>query len=437
MARIRMRYILWGQHECYDAWLQEVQTKFRSMPSVKKLAEEIKEMRRRKKAAEGGIDLEIYRNYKYLQQQRWLNYYEDKLVKQLESVVQKAGSEEGCLTVVVLPEALIRDYELEERKKERKYNYVNPLYEKTVFNFLGPSMRSAEEVNRVISEEDGNKTILQFTAEHQEVIVFAGTVWWKQWKAGYPNGVLFNSAPVFYRGRCCLVWDKQFLAEVDGLMGENLMEQWIRYRIDAMPMTRPVMRPQNYPDNVEEMDTALRKYYSDAGWQKLGILSSLSACYNPAGTPLLAITWHTGVHLIFGIDICKDAVSILIDRRNETMIIDIDGFVEDRGDKIWEDLGRRPVSEWFAEHSAPIAVVGVDGCCSLIGNRENTVDINVIVANDLRTVDSKAKYYVCKSDMRDSEFRRATWLRGVEEEPLTVSESFFWISDVFEFDAEK
>lgn len=143
MARIRMRYILWGQHECYDAWLQEVQTKFRSMPSVKKLAEEIKEMRRRKKAAEGGIDLEIYRNYKYLQQQRWLNYYEDKLVKQLESVVQKAGSEEGCLTVVVLPEALIRDYELEERKKERKYNYVNPLYEKTVFNFLGPSMRSA------------------------------------------------------------------------------------------------------------------------------------------------------------------------------------------------------------------------------------------------------------------------------------------------------
>lgn len=39
--------------------------------------------------------------------------------------------------------------------------------------------------------------------------------------------------------------------------------------------------------------------------------------------------------------------------------------------------------------------------------------------------------------MRDSEFRRATWLRGVEEEPLTVSESFFWISDVFEFDAEK
>lgn len=437
MARIKIQYILWGQHERYDAWLQGVRTNFLSIPGVIMLAKEIAEMRRQKKAAEGGIDLEIYRNYKYLLQQRWLNYYEDKLVEQLESVVEKAGKEEDCLTVIAMPEALFRDYEVEDGERKRDYNYVNPLYEKTVYNFLGPSMRSTAEWDRIISEEDGNKTIRQFTAEHPEVIVFAGTVWWKQWKAGYPKGIIFNSAPVFYRGRCCLVWDKQFLSEVDGLKGDNLMEQWIKYRIDYMPMTAPVMRPQNYPDNVEEMDTVLRKYYSSGGWQKLGILSSLTACYNPAGTPLLAITWRTGIHLIFGIDICKDAVSILKDRRDGSMIIDIDKFVEERGEKVWEELERQPVSEWFAEHTAPVAVVGTDGCYSLISNRESAADINVIVANDLRGVDSKANYHVCKSDVRDSQLNRATWLRGQEDlEPLTAAENFFWISEIIEIDKE-
>lgn len=437
MARIRMRYILWGQHERYDVWLQGVQTNFCSIPSVARLAGEIAAMRRQKRAAEGGIDLEIYRNYKYLLQQRWLNYYEDKLVEQLENVLLEAGTEEDCLMVIAMPEALIRDYEMGDEEKKRDSDYVNPLYEKTVRNFLGPSMRSTAEPDRIISEEDGNKTIRQFTAEHPEVIVFAGTVWWKQWKAGYPKGIIFNSAPVFYRGRCCLVWDKQFLSEVDGLKGDNLMEQWIKYRIDFMPMTAPVMSPRNYPDNIEEMDTELRKYYSAAGWQKLGILSSLTAYYNPAGTPLLAVTWRPGIQLIFGIDICKDAVSILRDRRDGSMIIDIDRFVEERGEKVWEDLERQPVSEWFAEHTAPVAVVGTDGCYSLISNRESAADINVIVANDLGGVDSKANYHVCKSDLRDSKLTRATWLKGQESlEMLTEAENFFWISDIIEIDKE-
>lgn len=434
MANIKIQYILWGRHERYDAWLQGVQENFSSIPSVIELSEEIAELRRQKKAKDGEINLEIYRYYKYLLQQRWLNYYEDKLVEQLEDVVGKAGTNEDCLTVIVMPESLIRDYEVKEGEKQRDDNYVNPLYEKTVYNFLGPSIRSDAEPDRYISEEDGNKTIRQFTAEHPEVIVFAGTVWWKQWKAGYPKGVIFNSAPVFYQGRCCLVWDKQFLSEVDGLKGENLMEQWIKYRIDYMPMTAPVMRPRNYPDNVENLDTELRKYYSAKGWEKLGILSSLSACYNPAGTPFLALTWQTGIQLIFGIDICKDAVSVLKDKKYGTMIIDIDEFLNNGRNTVLQDLERKPVSEWFADYTAPIAVRGMDGSWSIVNNLESAIDINVIVANDLGGVDSRANH-VCKSDMKDSDLAHATWLIK-DKNPLVLADAgnFFWISEIIEID---
>ena len=119
------------------------------------------------------------------------------------------------------------------------------------------------------------------------------------------------------------------------------------------------------------------------------------------------------------------------------MLIDIEKFVEERGEKAGEDLKRQPVSEWFAEHTAPIAAVGTDGCYSLISNRGSAADINVIMANDLGGVDSNANYHVCKSDMRDSWLNRAAWLRGKEKQkPLTAAENFFWISEIIEIEKE-
>ncbi len=135
-------------------------------------------MRDQKRTVEQGVNLKLYRHYKCELQQRWMNYYEDKLVDELEGAMKQVDP--NRLAVIVLPEAMICDYVTEDEAKEnglRARGYVNPLYEETVRKILGPSVSGGAAAARIISDEDGNKTLLKFTADHGQALLFAGTVW--------------------------------------------------------------------------------------------------------------------------------------------------------------------------------------------------------------------------------------------------------------------
>lgn len=178
MANVEMQYILWGQKEVYKRWLETVKLNFRALESVRELERRVADLRDQKRTVEQGVDLKLYRHYKCELQQRWMNYYEDKLVDELEGAMKQVDP--NRLAVIVLPEAMICDYVTEDEAKEnglRARGYVNPLYEETVRKILGPSVSGGAAAARIISDEDGNKTLLKFTADHGQALLFAGTVW--------------------------------------------------------------------------------------------------------------------------------------------------------------------------------------------------------------------------------------------------------------------
>lgn len=424
MANVEMQYILWGQKAVYEEWLGEVKSGFRALESVRELEGQVAELREKKRVSGQRIDMDCYRRLKYQLQQRWMNYYEDKLVVKLEEAMREAASD--CLVVIVLPEAVLCDYVTEsetEQHELRGSRYVNPLYEETVRKFLGPSPYGGQVAERIISEEDGNKTILQFTGMHRQVLLFAGTIWWKQWKTGYPAGVIFNSAPAFYQGKCCFVWDKQYISSIDGLSGNKLKEQWIKYRTDAMPMTGLVALPMPYPENIDQLDTMLDRYYASPNWLNLGILSSLTAHYNPAGTPLLEYVCQTGERLLFGLDICKDNSGFICENSTGNIIFD------------WNetknfDCAQLSLADFFAKKASPVNVLMSDGHCSISTGEERKIDISIIVANDLRGAFSHFRYHLCKADACDRGKAKSVLITK-REEPLTaIDRNFFLISAV-------
>lgn len=424
MANVEMQYIIWGQKEVYYSWLREVKSNFRALESIRGLEGQVAEFRERKRMSGQRIDMDFYRRLKYQLQQRWMNYYEDKLVDKLEEAMREAAP--NCLVVIALPEAVLCDYVTEceaELHGSRESGYVNPLYEETVRKFLGPSVYGGEAAERIISAEDGNKTLLQFTEAHGQVLLFAGTIWWKQWIGGYPKGVIFNSAPVFYQGKCCFMWDKQYISNLDGISRSKLKEQWCEYRINAMPMTGPVALPIPYPNNINELDAELDRYYASENWQNLGILSSLTARYNPAGTPLLEFVCQTGDRLLFGIDICKDNSGFIWDNSTGNIIVDLNGA---------ENLDCYPLSlaEYFAKKASPVNVVMSDGRYSISTGEARKIDISIILANDLRGTYSSPKYHICKADACGQRAAKSCLITSQEEPLRGLDQNFFLVSNV-------
>jgi hypothetical protein len=427
MANVEMQYILWGQKEVYKRWMETVKLNFRALESVRELERRVADLRDQKRTVEQGVDLKLYRHYKCELQQRWMNYYEDKLVDELEGAMKQVDP--NRLAVIVLPEAMICDYVTEDEAKEnglRARGYVNPLYEETVRKILGPSVSGGAAAARIISDEDGNKTLLKFTADHGQALLFAGTVWWKQWNENYPKGIIFNSAPVFYQGRCCFMWDKQFASEVDGLKGINLTEQWIKYRINEMPVASPSAEPVQYPANLEGMDTALYRFLGADVWRKRGILSSLTADYNLAGTPLLEIECQTGERLLFGVDICRDNIVLFLEKDSKKLITDLYDFI----DRYGEAYCQISTAEYFARSAASVNLIRADGSCSVTTGEERKIDISVVIANYLTYITNQARYHACKADACDYGKSVSVLFTKEEEELTPLHDHFFLLSDV-------
>lgn len=308
MGRINITYIILDTVQ-YHNWEISIRAHFEARDDIISMNKNIAETKGRLLKINEADDLEIsaaYRNLKIRRQLKWLNFYENELVKILESGLNDARRHHSSeLYIAVMPEVLIRDDDYESK---HPYNhYVNPLYEEVVEIFLGAEKtRKRDGSVERYNTEKGARTLLSFTQSNQDVIVFAGTIWWKQLHRDYPKGILFNSAPVFFNAKCCFLWDKQYLSSSDGVPSGNLLDQWIKYRVDYMPMTQPIMGPASYPEDIRSMEECIQNYYDSVDWPEIGIISNLTKQFNPYANPLLAITLPNGERLVFGIDICMD-----------------------------------------------------------------------------------------------------------------------------------
>lgn len=427
MANIKMQYILWGKKSVYDSWLAGVKEEFRTLGGINDLKAQVIELKKRKMQKQA-IAMDDYRVLKGYLQQRWMEHFEGKLVDELEEVINRPEVvKENCLIVIVLPEAMISDYEIENEQnesgdtKKRTELYVNPLYEETVRKFLGKSYLDIDAQENTSQGGGASKTLLQFTKDHPQVLLFAGTVWWKQWKEGYPKGVIFNSAPVFYKGRCCLLWDKQYISEMDGLSEDNLKNQWIAYRINEMRIAEAGV------DAIYKMDPLLDRYYAA---NKEGILSSLTRGYNMAHTPLLEFVCPSGESLVFGIDICKDNSCIDVDRSKNEIVLE-------------RRIAPEPCSlaEYLGKKAAPVNVLKADGSYSVSTGREREIDISVIMANWLCDIYSSPKYHICKADALDEGATMSSLTvmqsgRAVTQSLTAWDDKFFLLSNVVSTEQE-
>lgn len=113
---------------------------------------------------------------------------------------KRKGDEGDILYLVVFPEGTFSDVERPEKiseKKEINQYYLNPLY--------------MENVEYIIKD---NPTFRELSGV--DVMICPGSFWWKIKDVDISKEKLFNSAPLFYQGKCIFMWDKQILSAVDG-----------------------------------------------------------------------------------------------------------------------------------------------------------------------------------------------------------------------------
>lgn len=316
MEKIKVKFVLLSQLETgYRSWYSDVTARFEARADTAARAAQISQLRRSKDSERTDVSLIAYRDAKSELQESWFDFYENELVLITEKAVSSARRPDVDLYIVVMPEFQIHDYEPNVLKKVRINHYSNPLYEDTLRSFIDiPLLRTKRKRERQ-SGGIPTKTFINFTKENQDIVVFAGSVWWKQWKAEYPKGLIFNSAVVFYQGACCFMWDKQNLSSIDGLdtVHNNAYSQWFVGRYE-------MMRAEHFP--VETIvipnpmtDSEMKKFGNDmyeATEQYLiknhrGILSDLTKQFNPLCTSVMAIE-ITGKGIVqFSLDICLDA----------------------------------------------------------------------------------------------------------------------------------
>lgn len=413
MGKVKTTYIILNTFE-YSKWETEIRAEFEADKDViilNQIIEETKKHLLKPTEDEDSLDAKPYRNLKIRRQMLWLNFYENELVKKLEEAFLDVTKHHVAdLYIVVMPEVLIRDDNYED--KHPYSHYVNPLYEDVVKAFLGSddTLKKDGSVERLTTNEE-SRTLIDFTQANPNVIIFAGTIWWKRWHRDYPKGILFNSAPVFYNGKCGFLWDKQYLSAADGVPGDKLLEQWIKYRIDFMPMLQPSAAAQPYPADIREMENWIQNYYDSDQWCGIGLISNLTKKFNPYANPLMAVTLPNQEELVFGIDICMD-----------------DYYREDKS-----------LSQHFMEYNVPIRIINAQRYGEpLMSQQIEKPDIQIIVANSFgRHRNYFSRSIVCLCDLELSSNSTVLTLNPFNQSfnsgSLTNYQNhFFMISDPIE-----
>lgn len=185
--------------------------------------------------------MELLRCVKQVRQIRWLAWFENFLYLLL--TVATATVSPHYKYIVLFPEFFFVDiYDNPVPPKTKVTGYVKPFYEDVARYFTG--LHTESPVHKFIEESLHQSRLADLTALYPNMIIFAGTMVWKTKtkRVVYTNGqevitqkkrnfkkvetdTFFNTAVVFSQGRCCYLWDKQFISKVDGQGGVKVIHR--------------------------------------------------------------------------------------------------------------------------------------------------------------------------------------------------------------------
>lgn len=163
----------------------------------------------------------IYKCIKEMRQEYWLAWLEDFFCEKIEwalrHCMQQPADREEHLYCVALPEFSFADSGNVISKTYGARSGSRAFYKPVVTKFLHGTL--PKDVPRTNS---GMKTLKMLTNQSggyacMQVIIFAGTIIGRN-KEQQSDGKspYYNMAPVFTRGRCIGVWEKQEISSIDG-----------------------------------------------------------------------------------------------------------------------------------------------------------------------------------------------------------------------------
>ena len=163
----------------------------------------------------------VYKSIKEIRQEYWLAWLEDFFCEKIEwalrNCMQRPADGKEHLYCVALPEFCFADSGNAVLKKYGAWSGNRAFYKPVVTKLLHGTL--PRDVPRTSS---GMKTLKMLTNQSggyafMQVILFAGTIIGRN-KEQQDDGKspYYNMAPVFTRGRCIGVWEKQEISDIDG-----------------------------------------------------------------------------------------------------------------------------------------------------------------------------------------------------------------------------
>lgn len=286
-------------------WRESLEQQFLLLPEIADLNAHIQTLRSAQKTAATPrckpLHASELHEFKLARQCKWMIYLESAVCKALDEAMRMAAYPPDTLVVAALPEFFWRDINDNLKhtgltKKDGIPGYGKPFYA-PVFDALSSNAQT-------LSAADVPKTLCELTWKYPNLIVFAGTVWWKKIVNVACNGcggisepvckqcfkqseTMFNTLPVFYQGKRILLWNKQYVSDIDGLgtlsdqFQKRASRQFEKSAFSAAP--KPAVT-------------------APAGsWSVIGLPATTAL----STEPYFQIT-HAGKKITFSMDICLD-----------------------------------------------------------------------------------------------------------------------------------
>lgn len=246
-------------------WRKDLETAFLASPEGSRLTAEINQIRTNK------TNPNIYRcKYHYStarhdkkkeRQRLWLCYLEKEICQKLSAVIQQEPHDPDTLLVAALPEFFWRDINDNDKHDQLSISYIpgygKPFYQSVFMDFLADNL-----------SKDKPDTLRGLTQMYPNLIVFAGTFWWKtlmyrqcdqytKLSGACPKESeckqdmegeekVYNSLPVFHSGELACIWNKQRISGIDGL-GDGSNTHFRSKMAPLTNFTRVDGKPNNLP----------------------------------------------------------------------------------------------------------------------------------------------------------------------------------------------
>lgn len=330
-------------------WQEQQSDAFMAQPNIAALTAEINAIRAAKKTYECRPKyITALHERKQERQTLWLAHLEQAVCKQLDAaaeeimqpyhdavtaakgklstapedqraVVQKEVDDaekkvkDDCLMVAALPEFFWRDINDNMKHADRSdasfiQGYGKPVYPQVLQRLTAGTLSIAAPPAPAAASP---LTLCELTQKYPNLVVFAGTVWWKKIvdasqctflktceSTNIPVGSvksackaavakrekMFNTLPVFHGGSCICLWNKQWISRIDGL-GDSYINA------------------EKYTNRAFALSTIKNPHAAETAASIIGLESGTTISSDPAVT-----IRHGGMDYVFGMDICLDYV---------------------------------------------------------------------------------------------------------------------------------